>query len=1274
MKKRPLFSFGFLATIGLCCALLFISTVTIAGIDADGDGIPNSDDNCSLISNPGQEDADSDDIGDTCDEVNDIDVDDDGVNNSLDNCAQVAQIVWDQLDADGDNLGDDCDPMLDNYDYESDGVFNDEDNCPFDMNPDQTDADSDGLGQVCDLDDDVSDTDPDGDGVLNVNDNCPSHDNADQTDTDGDFIGDDCDSVNDLDYDGDGILNNIDNCRLAANAPQTDTDSDGLGDACDATDSRDADSDGILNAVDNCSLVSNAGQADADSDGLGDACDEVEDSGFSGDGSGTEEDPYLVDSCIELQEMSLDLDAYYELSGDVDCGLTSLWNDGEGFEPIGTFGAEFTGSFDGNNYTINELHINRPGSDFQGVFGYASGASISNVDVGDATIIGKDSSGGLVGYLLNSTVFNSSANGEIDGEESVGGLVGHLSGGMSLISYSSAIMNVYGAESAVGGLLGTLAGTSSGDFYVIKSFSAGSVESSAGNVGGLVGYISTGGISDSYSQSDVTQTTGGNQIGGLVGGASFATINRTYASGTITVTGDTSIGGLVGGAFFTTSITNSFSTATGGTADVHGLYGSYSLGDPETDFTFSNNYYDVSNSGSGFCSNNGTQDEAGCTGVDPEDDFTYWKDAANEPIIGWDTEDVWNLFSMSNYPWLLEYEEEFVFSGAGTGVEGDPYIITSCEQLMEINNVLDGFWEIDAAAEDVVDGELDCTLAGNDIMIGTDEDPFLGHFVGNNVIVVIDIDSELSYLGLFRHIAGANISELGVAGNIDTTDGSYVGGMVGFADDSELESLFSSVVVIATEASEYVGGFAGYIDGGLAEDSYATGDVVGGDENTGGFVGEVDGEAIISHCYATGDVSISDVEGIDIGGFAGDIDDSIVSYSYATGDVTGVSYVGGFVGDSDTSAEITKSYSTGTVTGTGENIGGFIGDAQDTVLIQNSYTLSDVVGNDDTGGFIGDMADTTIINSYSAGSVTSEGVDVGGFVGEDEAGNTFTALFFDADVAGIDNACGDTDCEGISGLTTELMKTELTFTDAGWDFDEVWAIDGLRNSGYSYLQNTNIEDAAVPYVITEVTPIPSTTTDISPVYHFAIEGEGEAELVVGDGCGNDVLAEAIGADPDDQEVQFSNLEVGETYECVVFVNSDAGTSNELTVGPFTIVAGGGSTTGTSLLARARHLRSHGKVEQAKKIEQKFSLPSSTTISLSLNRLLKFGMTGEDVRTMQKLLNEKGYILALTGPGSPGFETPYYGPKTLAMIKKFQLANGLIPDGIVGPLTWKALTQ
>jgi peptidoglycan hydrolase-like protein with peptidoglycan-binding domain len=62
------------------------------------------------------------------------------------------------------------------------------------------------------------------------------------------------------------------------------------------------------------------------------------------------------------------------------------------------------------------------------------------------------------------------------------------------------------------------------------------------------------------------------------------------------------------------------------------------------------------------------------------------------------------------------------------------------------------------------------------------------------------------------------------------------------------------------------------------------------------------------------------------------------------------------------------------------------------------------------------------------------------------------------------------------------------------------------------------------------------------------------------------------------------------------------------------------------------------------------------------------MTGEDVKALQIYLNTHGYILTLSGNGSPNNETTYFGHRTELAVMKFQKANNLKPDGVVGPIT------
>jgi len=82
-----------------------------------------------------------------------------------------------------------------------------------------------------------------------------------------------------------------------------------------------------------------------------------------------------------------------------------------------------------------------------------------------------------------------------------------------------------------------------------------------------------------------------------------------------------------------------------------------------------------------------------------------------------------------------------------------------------------------------------------------------------------------------------------------------------------------------------------------------------------------------------------------------------------------------------------------------------------------------------------------------------------------------------------------------------------------------------------------------------------------------------------------------------------------------------------------------------------------------------STSTTSTSCYTFTRNETVGMTGSEVMQIQKFLNAHGYTVAVTGAGSAGNETSYFGGATKAAVVKFQAAQSVSPtSGYWGPLT------
>ena len=230
-------------------------------------------------------------------------------------------------------------------------------------------------------------------------------------------------------------------------------------------------------------------------------------------GDGTSGDPYIITNVDELQSMEDDLTAFYKLGNDIDASDTSTWNSGAGFDPIGDRTTAFTGGFDGDDYNITDLYIDRPTETDIGLIGYATGSDIHNIRLIDVDITGEDYVGSLGGWFVGvSKIYDCSVvGGTVSGETMVGGLLGNVRQGTLEFSFADVDVTSTGTTERTGGLVGYISWSSG---YVYDCYAMGNV-SGDGKVGGLAGHVGGNGrLYRSYSTGDVSGNT---EVGGLVG-------------------------------------------------------------------------------------------------------------------------------------------------------------------------------------------------------------------------------------------------------------------------------------------------------------------------------------------------------------------------------------------------------------------------------------------------------------------------------------------------------------------------------------------------------------------------------------------------------------------------------------------------------------------------------------------------------------------------------------------------------------------------------------
>lgn len=374
---------------------------------------------------------------------------------------------------------------------------------------------------------------------------------------------------------------------------------------------------------------------------------------------------------------------------------------------------------------------------------------------------------------------------------------------------------------------------------------------------------------------------------------------------------------------------------------------------------------------------------------------------------------LYSIFFALGFAFIALPNEAFAFSGAGAGTLGDPFIITTCDQLQEMEDDLGAEGNatyyrlngagntIDCSASSGWNGGLGFDPIGS---LATPANIFL--FANGNQIADLAINRpEEDYVGLFGYMADdSGVSGgLFIGGTISGND--YVGLVAGYSLGDASNVTAQGFI----DGNDYVGGAFGYIGKGTYSILSSLGGIFG-QSYVGGLAGYVDGAGVVS-----------------------------VNRSLAYGGVIGYDdYVGGLIGYLDS---------------------GF-------AFVSDSYARVNVAGDDFVGGAIGFInGNNDVDRIYAVGPVYAENTG-GGLV----AGGTGTVedSFWDTEASGY-----ETSAVGGAGKTTAEMQLEATFTDtategldSAWDFDgtpnddlgenDFWTFDPPDNDGYPLLNNVAI--------------------------------------------------------------------------------------------------------------------------------------------------------------------------------------------------------------------------
>lgn len=736
-----------------------------------------------------------------------------------------------------------------------------------------------------------------------------------------------------------------------------------------------------------------------------------------------------VEDIEQLQAVNTNLSGQYALRNSIDATATKDWADG-GFKPIiGKDDTAFTGKFDGLDYNIFNLKIDRTGESDVGLFGVVgNGAVIRNVTLVGGSITGGSNVGALAGQVSdNAQISNIMNSASVTGSSNVGGIIGSAASTdqgkpvfKNLVNTGTVAGTAEGAENNAGGLIGSLTGGSLSG----TSYNLGGVTGSGANVGGLVGKASNaalGGEDDFiYNRLNVS---GKYNVGGIVGSMSGTTVQNAENSGNVTAKGHTTETYKYHSAKRKQNSKDSIKEETVNIANAGGIAGTASGGSKISD---------VQNSGN-VSSGTDTKQDGGYTfytagnvgGIVGRAEDTNITDATNTEN---DVRGAHNVGGIAGYFGSSSDTVGRYTITRGVNNGGDILATGAVDDSTKTSTTSDELTRKDGFITEYVRGGSQ----GSEQSIIGNIGGIAGYMYGDNVYIASsanrgtvhsqDIGTEVLPVNQAANAGG-------IVGKIDRSHTIGKDDATGIIDTENIKDALGINYEKAAVSNSYstgdvrgymgVGGVAGMMYNGEIAGSYNLGTVNTTRNqdsfkqgnyfavNMGGIVGdtteETDARAVLYDVYNKGQIGDKNFKyyARHVGGVVGRLSGA-VEKAYNTGAIyNGYSIVGGIVGWLN-AGSVTNSFNTGNITvwnqdGTeASNVGGIAGDvnrATGDIVLTNVYNLGTLRSIRATGGSVlggivgaihgyhGSVAGTLkISNAYTTGNLYSDGT-IGSILG-----------------------------------------------------------------------------------------------------------------------------------------------------------------------------------------------------------------------------------------------------------------------------------------------------